>query len=135
MRKLPLEQVGRNPRTPRWGQPAACVPATVPASLRAGCQAAVSGNIGEVLEVGGQWGGLNFRTTDWAVVRLRKIERKSTSSPAVAQRLEPPGPRSPLSQPPPPTHRLQPPSRADVSGPSLQKGPWGPREVFSSALL
>lgn len=101
MRKLPLEEVGRNPRTPRWGRPAAHVPATVLASLRAGCQAAVSGNIGEVLEVGGRWGGLNFRTTEWVVVRLRKIERKSTPFPVVAQRLELPGPCSPLPAPAP----------------------------------
>lgn len=81
MRKLSLEEVGRNPRTPRWGRPAACVLATVPVSLRAAHQAAVSGNIGEVLEVGGRWGGLNFRITEWAVVRLRKIEQKYTRPP------------------------------------------------------
>ncbi|CAI9175986.1 unnamed protein product [Rangifer tarandus platyrhynchus] len=58
-----------------------------------------------------------------------------TPLPVVAQQLEPPGPRSPPSQPPRPTHQLQPPSRADMSRPSLQKGPRGLREVFSSALL
>lgn len=34
-----------------------------------------------MLEVGGRWGGLNFRITEWAVVRLRKIERKCTPLP------------------------------------------------------
>lgn len=109
MRKLPWRKWGRNPRTPRWGRPAAHVPATVLASS-AGVRLRSREILGEVLEVGGRWGGLNFRTTEWVVVRLRKIESgsppPSRGGPATGAEL--PGPCSPppALSPPPLTSRV-----------------------------
>lgn len=56
-------------------------------------------------------GGLNFRTTEWVVVRLRKIERSTPSRGGRDWSCS--GPCSLLA--PAPTHQLQPPSWADVS--------------------